>query len=264
MFMSARHPKAGISADDAGKAASAETATPSFRMLLAIETIARRGPITYEALRLELGMSKTATWRLVATLKDARWVRLRHGGREIELDHWLDDLFATAHFADPEFATVADTMATVSDSHDVHLDLFVMNAKGQLDLHETTRRMTAAAQPIDTQDEALLLAVRSAMTPPQLERHLQQIAGTMEPEALRSLRRMLQRVKLGNAPGYLWADEHRFLVVSLRGAMGTPAALRFTPRSGSGRTKELIAAYEDMNERLRAIVEKFAGLGSDH
>lgn len=263
MFMSARQPKPGISADKADTAASAETASPSFRMLLAVEKIASNGPITYEALRLELGISKTATWRLVATLKDAGWVRLRHGGREIELDHRLDDLFATAHFADVEFAAVADTMATVGEGHAVHLDLFVMNAKGQLELHETTRRMTAAAQPIDTQDDALMLAVRSAMTPPQLERHLQQIAETMEPEALRGLRRMLQRVKSGNALGYTWAGDHRFLVVSLRGAMGTPAALRFTARSGAGRADELVAAYEEMSLRIRAIVETFAGLSSE-
>lgn len=262
MFMSAKKPGPGTSADEVDTASSAETASPSFRMLQAVEKIARLGPITYEALRGELGMSKTATWRLVATLKDAGWVRLRHGGREIELDHRLDDLFATAHFADPEFAEVADTMAAVVERHAVHLDLFVMNAKGQLDLHETTRRMTAAAQPIDTQDEALMLAVRAAMTPPQLERHLQQIAETMEPEALRGLRRMMQRVKSGNAPGYAWAGDHRFLLVSLRGAMGTPAALRFSARSGAGRADELLAAYEDMSLRIRAIVETFAGLSS--
>ncbi|MBF9060368.1 hypothetical protein HKCCSP123_14385 [Rhodobacterales bacterium HKCCSP123] len=259
--MSASKPGPGTSADDADAASLAENLSPSFRILLAVEKIAALGPITYEALRLELGVSKTATWRLVATLKDAGWVRLRHGGRVIELDHRLDDLFATAHFADQEFASVADTMTALGESHAVHLDLFVMNARGELDLHETTRRMTAAAHPIDTQDEVLMLAVRRAMTAPQLERHLQQVDQTMEPEALRALRRTLQRVKSDSAPGYTWSHEGRFLVVPVRGSMGTPAALRFSSRSGAGRADELVAAFEDMNQRARHIVETFAGMG---
>lgn len=258
--MSARKPGPGTSAADADTASAAEILSPSFRILLAVEKIASLGPITYEALRQELGMSKTATWRLVATLKDAGWVRLRHGGREIELDQRLDDLFATAHFADPEFAAVADMMSEVVETHPVHLDLFFMNAKGQLDLQETTRRITAAAQPIDTHDEALMLALCRAMTASQLERHLQQLAETMEPETFQSLRRKLQRARTGDAPGYVWAGEARFLVVSMRGAMGTPAALRFSARSGAGRRDDLLAAYEEMNRRTRPMVETFAGL----
>lgn len=249
--------------EDLRPAAAPDVSSPSARILMAVERIATLGPLTYEALRVELGMSKTATWRLVATLKDSGWVRLRHGGRVIELDHRLDEMFATAHFADPEFAALADMMTTVGEAHGVHLDLFVMNVRGQLDLHETTRRLTAAAHPMDTQDEALLMAARSAMSPPQLDRHLRQIAETLEPEALRALRRALQRFKAGNAVGYTWANDNRFLVVSVRGAMGTPAAIRFSSRSGNGSPDGLIAAFEDMNVRACAVVETFAGLARD-
>lgn len=259
--MSAKKPASGTAIDAAATSAKTEDLSPSSRVLLAVERIATRGPLTYEELRRDLGMSKTATWRLVETLKQSGWVRLRHGGRAIELDHRLDDLFATAHFADPEFAAVADVMMAIADDHAVHLDLFVMNAKGQLDLHETTRRMTAAAHPIDTQDETVWLAVQSAMSRQQLERHLQQVAETIEPEALRQMRGMLQRLRAGNAPGHYWANDGKYLVVSVRGAMGTAAALRFSPRSSTMRDEELLAAAEDTHQRTSGFVEAIAGQG---
>lgn len=261
--MSVKKSDPATSLDDMDSTLPSEGLSPSSRILLAVERLAALGPLSYEALRLELGMSKTATWRIVTTLKEAGWVRLRHGGREIELDHRLDELFATAHFADPEFAGLIDTMTIVAETHAIHLDLFVINPKGQLDLHETTRRLTASAPPVDTQDEAVWLAVRGAMTAQQLERHLQQIAETMEPEALRSLRSILQRMRSGSTPCYHWANEGRFLVVSVRGAMGTPAALRFSFRAATGRVADMLASVEDMHGRIGSLVETFAGLERD-
>lgn len=263
MFMRAKQVGSDPSVDALDRQAAADALSPSSRVLLAVETIAKHGPMTYEALRVALGMSKTATWRLVETLKQSGWVRLRQGGREIELDHRLDDLFATAHFADPEFALVADAMCAVAESRAVHLDLFVVNSKGELDLHETTRRITSAAQPIDTQDETVWLAVRGAMSRPQLERHLQQVAETIAPEALRQIRSTMQRHRAGNAPGYHFATEGRFLVVSVRGAMGTAAALRFSPRAPNLPVEELMAAFEDMRLRTSDYVASLAGIAGD-
>jgi biotin operon repressor len=233
----------------------AEELSPSSRVLLAIERIASRGPLTYEELRHALGTSKTATWRIVATLKDSGWVRLRHGGRLIELDQRLDEIFATAHFSDREFAALCDVMTGMGDGHEIHFDLFVMNAKGRLALHETTRRLTAAAQTMDMQDEALILAACAAMTPPQLDRYLQAVAETEEPETLRDLQRKIWSVRSGGAPDLFRAGEGRALVLSLRGAMGTPGALRLSPKTGGIRTEALIAACEEIAERARPVVE---------
>lgn len=231
--------------------APSDDLSPSSRVLLAVEKIAALGPMTYEALRRELGISKTATWRLVATLKESGWVRLRHGGRVIELDHRLDDIFAAAHFADAEFAPLTDAMTMVAQAHGVHVDLFATDAKGAIELYETTRRMTAAAHPIDTEDETLCLAVLAAMTGPQLDRYLQQASHTMDPDALRGLAR---RYRSGDPARLYWGRDGRVLFVSVRGSMGTPAALRFGARGAAVRREDLIAAFDALREQVPALV----------
>lgn len=152
--------------------AAEQEATPSERMLMAIETIGLRGPLTYKELERSLRLSKAATWRIVASLREARWVCFRQNGRLIALDPRVDEFFAAAHFADAEFMDVAEVMMDVALRHQVHIDLYSPNRRGELVLQETSRRVTTAASVHDVTDENMIVAIHAAMTPPQLERHL--------------------------------------------------------------------------------------------
>ena len=109
--------------------AAEQDATPSERILIAAEIIGLRGPLTYKELERALNLSKAATWRLVATLRDAQWVRFRQNGRLIELDPRVDEVFARAHFADAEFLEVAEVITEVAGRHQVHIDLFSPNRR---------------------------------------------------------------------------------------------------------------------------------------
>ena len=74
--------------------ADEQDASPSERMLMAIEMIGLRGPLTYKELERALRLSKAATWRIVATLREANWVCFRQNGRLIALDPRVDEFFA--------------------------------------------------------------------------------------------------------------------------------------------------------------------------
>lgn len=234
-----------------------EDATPSERILLAIETLGARGPLTYKALELALNLSKAATWRLVATLHDAKWVRFRHGGRLIELDPRLDELFATAHFADAEFLEASDVMCALARRHQIHIDLFSPNRQGELVLHETSRRLTISAPVPDATDETMLVAVHAAMTPPQLERHLAQVAADLDVENARHLTGAAARRRIQQFPGYFWAAGGRYLGVSVRGKMGTAAVMRLSTKANALRPEVLAMVYASLSIFLEGKVDSF-------
>lgn len=204
---------------------------PAGRLLRVVEAIAAKGPVTYEDLREMLGISKTATWRIVTTLRDAGWVRITQGGRQIVLDHRLDELFATALYSDPEFSPLFGIMANVAEDHQVHLDLFTQAVGLSPVLAETTRRVTQVLQvPVDG-DENLTLALEGAMTPVQLTRHFSRILDSADPQVAMSIRSGEAGSRARHMPGFVWSLDRSTLTISLRGSMDTPAAIRIAPRN---------------------------------
>lgn len=203
---------------------------PAGRMLRVVEAIAAKGPVTYEDLREMLGISKTATWRIVTTLRDAGWVRITQGGRQIVLDHRLDELFATAQYSDPEFSPLFGIMALVAEDHKVHLDLFTQAVGLSPVLAETTRRVTQALQVPVEGDDNLTLALEGAMTPVQLTRHFSRILDSAEPQMAMSIRSGDAGRRARLMPGFVWSLDRSTLTISLRGSMDTPAAIRIAPR----------------------------------
>lgn len=244
--------RAGSEADDA-------EGTPSERLLAAIETISLHGPLTYKALESALNLSKAATWRLVATLREAQWVRFRHGGRLIELDPRLDELFATAHFADAEFIEVADVMSALGRTLNVHFDLFSPNRNGELVLHETSRRMTISAPVPDAIDESFMVAVHAAMTAPQLERHLARVAASLDVENARHLTGAAARRRVQQFPGYFWGPANRSVAVSVRGKLGTAAVIRISAKANAIKPELLVEAFANLCAMLEGKVEVLAG-----
>jgi DNA-binding IclR family transcriptional regulator len=240
----------------AGHAAE-QDATPSERILMAVEMIGLRGPLTYKELERALNLSKAATWRLVATLRDAQWVRFRQNGRLIELDPRVDELFATAHFADAEFLEVAEVIADVAGRHQVHIDLFSHNRRGDLVLQETSRRLTAAAPVHDVTDENMVMAIHAAMTPPQLERHLSQAAVELDGENRPQFTVGAARRRIQQFPGYFWGAGGRHLGVSVRGKMGTATVLRISAKANAVRPDLLAQAYVSLAVLMHGKVESF-------
>lgn len=244
---------------EAGPRPAAQDSTPSGRILLAVELLCRRGPMTYKELSAALDLTKAATWRLVATLRDARWVSIRHGGSVVQLDPRLDELFATASFADAEFTEVSDIMYDVACLLPVHVDLFTPNRLGELVLHETSRRLTVSAPLSDLPDDTLLLAMHAAMTPPHLDRYTAQMKASADPEVLRHLIGATARRRIQQFPGQAWAPGGRQLVVSVRGRMGTAAALRIVAKANSPKRALLVQAFNTLLDRL---ADKVDGFGS--
>lgn len=230
--------------------------TPSGRVLQAVELLGKRGPMTYKELGQALDMTRAATWRLVATLREARWVCIRHGGSVIQLDPRLDELFAAASFADAEFTEVATVMTEVASSMPVHIDLFCPNRMGELVLHETSRRLTVSAPLSDLPDDLLLLAMHSAMTPPQLERHVAQMQA-MQGEGARQHVGPPARRRIQQFPGQGWSAGQRFLVVAARGRMGTAAAVRIAPKASSAKPALLMTAFNALREKLAGKLDMF-------
>ena len=230
--------------------------TPSGRIMQAVELLCRRGPMTYRELGQALEMSRAATWRLVATLRDARWVCIRHGGSIIQLDPRLDEIFATAIFADAEFTEVAAALSEVADLLPVHVDLYAPDRMGNLTLHETSRRLTVSAPIADVPEDALLLAMLAAMTPPQFDRHLAQMQRPGDQPG-RAAVAPAQRRQVQQFPGYAFGPGDRHMVLSLRGRMGTAAAIQITPKIGTARRELLAQAFAALKDRLAGKVELF-------
>lgn len=233
-------------------------ATPSERILSAVEMISLHGPMTYKALETSLNLTKTATWRLVATLREANWVRFRHGGRLIELDPRLDELFASAHFADTEFIEVAEVMSLVGRKFKVHLDLFSPNRKGDLVLHETSRRLTITAPVPDAIDEGFALAVHAAMSQPQLERHLASISAGLDIDTARHMRSTEARRRIQEFPGYFWSPSKRFVAASVSGKLGSPAVIRIAAKANAIKPEVLANAFETLTVLLQGKVQMLA------
>ena len=231
--------------------------TPSGRLLQAVEILCRNGAMTYKELALALGISKAATWRLVATLREAHWVCIRHGGTRIQLDHRLDLLFSTAAFADSEFSAISDDMNEVSASVSVHIDLFCPNRKGILQLHDTTRRLTVSAPGIEVPDDKLMLAMYAAMTPPQFERHAAHVKTSDDPDLASHVAIISSRRRIQQFPGQVWGADGRSLIIAVRGQMGTAAAIRIAQRTASAKRARLIDAFNALLKRVEGKMDLF-------
>lgn len=235
--------------------------TQSHRLLAAIEIIGRHGPVTSETLRDLLGVPKTVAWRIVKRLREAGWVRFRHGGHLIELDPRLDDLFATAHFSDREFSAVGDLMTRLAEGGKFHLDLFLPDHSGTVTLQETTRRLTVASSSLDLTDEFIDLSILAAMSPQQTirkETRLQAAsgAGKWYPPAAQP-----PADDADAMPGYVWDYDKLALNVSIIGAMGTPAAMRITPKSRGPRPVVVCDAFRKLRKGLVGAVLSFGKPG---
>jgi len=243
--------------DAAQLVSSAPESTPSARILQAVELLCRSGPMTYKELGSALDMTKAATWRLVATLRDAHWVCIRHGGSLIQLDPRLDELFATASFADAEFTGVSTVMHDVAARLPVHFDLYTPGRTGEPVLHETSRRLTVSAPLSEMPDDMLLLAIHAAMTPPQLDRYTAQMKTAAEPDLLRHLVGATARRRIQQFPGQGWGQGGRHLFVALRGRMGTAAAMRIAPKSGAARHTLVVEAFNALLDGLQGRLDSF-------
>lgn len=240
-----------------GQHESESDSTPSGRLLQAVELLGRHGAMTYKELASALMMSKAATWRLVATLREARWVCIRQGGTRIQLDPRLDILFSTAAFADHEFSEIAEDLNEVAATASVHIDLFCPNRKGVLVLHDTTRRLTVSAPGIEMPDDKLLMAMYAAMTPPQLERYSAQVKASDDPELSAHLAVISSRRRIQQFPGQVWGADGRSLIVSVRGQMGTAAAIRIAQKTASAKRARLIEAFNALLHRVADKLDMF-------
>lgn len=259
MFMMRNDRPAGKTVEvGAASKGTATDSTPSGRVLQAVELLGKTGPMTYKELGQALDMTRAATWRLVATLREANWVCIRHGGSVIQLDPRLDELFATATFADAEFTEVAAVMSDVAASLPVYVDLFSPDRMGALVLHETSRRLTVSAPLTDVQDDLLSLAMHAAMTPPQLDRHLAQMK-TRPGESGRHGAAVLARRRIQQFPGHVWSADQKFLIVSIRGRMGTAAAMRIAAKASAAKPSLLVRAFNSLRVGLEGKLDMFGG-----
>ena len=206
-------------------------ATPVARVLRAVECLTLSGAITLDDLSQRLDMSKTATWRLVANLRDAGWVRLKQGNRLIELHHRVDEIFSRAIFSDEEFVGLSDLLPDVAAEMSMHLDLVCLANNGTVQLIDTTRRWRGNPSVVmDALDQETFLVMRSAMSATVLARHLaawesqEQWPAAFGP-GLSSIRN----------PSVLWNQASASLNLALRGRNGTLGALRV-----SGRRRRLV------------------------
>lgn len=231
------------------------------RLLMAIEVIARDGPLTADDLRIRLGLPKTVVWRLVKKLREADWVRLRNGGHLIELNARLDELFATAHFADREFSILGDVMVDMAEAGQFHLDLFVPDHTGQVQLLDTSRRLTAARSALDTSDEFIEQVIRVAKMG---QDHAVQTTRKHRSSGVDASYPMEDTDQLDSSliqTGFIWDYDKLGLCVALLGKMGTPAAIRITPKNRTPRPATLCAAFRDLRRELRPYVAEFGKKG---
>ena len=219
--------------------------TQSHRLLAAIEIIGKHGPVTSETLRDLLGVPKTVAWRIVKRLREAGWVRFRHGGHLIELDPRLDDLFATAHFSDREFSAVGDLMTRLAEGGKFHLDLFVPDHSGTVTLQETTRRLTVASSAFDETDEFIDMSILAAMSPQQTVRKEARLQATSGGTKWYPATTQPPADGADNTPG----------------TMGTPAAMRITPKARGPRPLVVCDAFRKLRKGLASAVVSFGKPG---
>ncbi len=233
------------------------------RLLVAIEIIAKHGPLSADTLRAQLNLPKTVVWRLIKKLREAGWIRLRHGGHLIELDVRLDELFATAHFADREFSAVGDIMVSCAESGAVHFDLFSPDHTGRVQLQETTRRLTAAKPAYDANDEMisqlLHVAVQLQADPSSAIRR-SRISG-IDAARLDDAVAPVDRSLMQN--GFGWDADKVALCVAVVGRMGTPAAIQITSKTRAPRPEILCAAFQNLRRSLHGHVTAFARAGQN-
>lgn len=222
--------------------------SPTLRILRAIEVIAGRGLTSADDLRHELGVSKTSAWRIVNTLRQAGWVRMRYGMRFMEFSDHLDDLFSSAHFSDPEFTGLADRLVDYASEKNVHIDLFHLNSQDEVVLYETTRRILGARPSDELIDEQVMSAVLVAMPDSRAQKYL---AAFPEFAAVSAS---------GNdvRGQYFWRREYSSVCIPFVGRMGSPAALRLSGRKTTTRTyEELHSTCLDLQLRMADMVKGF-------
>lgn len=235
---------------------------PASRLLRVVESIARNGPITYEALRKDVELSKTATWRMVLNLREAGWVRVSSGGQLLQLHPRLDELFATAWFEDREFGEILDRLCGAPDFQKLHVDLFVMGPDNEPLLIDSTRRLTVSASRTAEHRESVILAVQSAMTRIQLARHLTTVLEVATPQQAVDIHSGAVQRRIRKARGFIWSETDAALYVALRGKMGTPAALRIRPKVRKDYRTVCAQAFVEFKGRLSEAVEVFGGYRS--
>lgn len=235
---------------------------PAQRLLQAVEVLATQGALSHEALQSHLELSKSATWRLVQNLRAADWVRVRLGGRVVELSARVIPLMAGAKGANAELAALSDRLANVATRFPVHLDLLVLDALGRLSVHDSTRRRVDLASLLAALDDSSELAILSAMSSGERAALL---ADTGEDGlAHLRLRHDAGKAALGpihdeasEMPGYAWEQSTGCLIAAVRCISGQAIALRIAPRSTTTRQSSLVECFIALRRGLQGHVEAF-------
>ena len=185
------------------------------------------------------------------------------GGTIIELDARVRPILQEAQVSNPAFDRVTDCFAAFTPRRPVQLDLLFLDAAGFVQIHESTRKRVDMAALRQGLDESSELAILAAMPSGERAVCLAELApkgglifltAQYEDPAL-ALAPLHDQA--GALPGFIWEQGTDNLLVSIRLADGTPAALRIAKRAPTTRRTALVETFLALRRALEPELQAF-------
>ncbi len=256
-----------------GVAKSEVTAAPTERVLIIVECLAAKAPLSLGELAALTSFSKAAVWRCVDTLRARGWVRMRLGDHKIELTHRVDQTFSQAHFSDEEFEPLFSFMAELEENRGTGVELVTFTSSGTLAVIERTMRTKTEAQcDISLVSDAVAFAAQLACTATRLAKHLSSFVAFAPFEDAQRITSGEHARNLATMACPIWEEHGVSICVPIVGHRGSPAAMklvrrvpRMTPdfllelalECHRFNEKVLLAQSAELPESFRSVKERF-------
>lgn len=213
------------------------------RLVLVLEEIALRGPVSLSQLEETLDIPRVSIWRAARSLRERGWVRLQYGGKYLELTPFVNRLFSEAHIAVPECEEYAPVFDMVLQSRLFHVSVGLLHGAGRFEMVETSQRSELNRGPLSLVYDIAPLAAQLACDRVEVHRHLVNFLPRATPEEQRVIRsgEHLRHLEDLSTQKVVWGEERVGFAVPWRFKTGSCGAVEIQLRVHTRKAKQELA-----------------------
>jgi len=221
------------------------------RLIMVLEEIALRGPVSLSQLEDGLDIPRVSIWRAARSLRERGWVRLQYGGKFLELSSHANNIFSRAHIAVPECDEYAPIFDMVLASKLFHVSVGLL-AGGRYEMIETSQRGEPDNRPISLVYDSGPLAAQLACNRGEVHRHLVNFLARATVDEQRMIRAgdHLRQLEELSQEGVVWSEEKSAVAIPWRFQTGSCGAIEIQLRV---HTRKSRMALLEMAKTLKGL-----------
>ncbi len=229
------------------RAVAEASSVSGHRLVMVLEEIALRGPVSLSQLEESLDIPRVSIWRAARSLRERGWVRLQYGGKYLELTPYVNRLFSEAHIAVPESEEYVKIFDLVLESRLFHVSVGLLHGAGRFEVVETSQRGEVNRKPQSLVYDIAPLAAQLACDRVEVHRHLVNFLSRATVEEQRVIRsgEHLRHLEELSAQTVVWGEERAAFALPWRFRTGSCGAVEIQLRVHTRKSRQELSELAD-------------------